>query len=80
MLKGIGEMIHIGESKMEYKKRVGMERVERLHGIFSKDVKDVVKDVVDGRSWKWLIGGYLAKSLREGCCRCLASGLEVGTL
>ena len=63
MLKVVGENVQVGESKLEYKKRVERGRVDRLgkmklHGKFWEDVKDVA----DGRSWQWLRGGYLAKS------------------
>ena len=63
MFKVVGENLLVGESKVEYKKRVAKERVDELakkelHGKWWEGVKDVA----DGRSWQWLRGGYLAKS------------------
>ena len=63
MLKAVGETVVIGETLVGYRERVVRERKESLAekkvlGKFRKDVKDVV----DGRSWQWLRGGYLSKS------------------
>ena len=62
MLKVVGEMVEVGETKKEYKKRVQKERREnflqkRLHGKFMRDVSEVA----DERSWQWLRAGYLGK-------------------
>lgn len=62
MLKEVAADIVMGESKVEYKKRVEKERAERLaakklHGKFFREVKEVA----DERSWQWLKGGYLDK-------------------
>ena len=63
MLKVVAEELELGENKLEYKKRVDLERKEdlnlkRWHGKFLKDVRAVADD----RSWQWVRGGYLAKS------------------
>ena len=62
MLKVVGETLHVGETKNEYKKRVEKTRMEcflgkRLHGKFMRDVTKVA----DARSWQWLRAGYLGK-------------------
>ena len=62
MLKVVGETLHVGETKNEYKKRVEKSRMEcflgkRLHGKFMRDVSKVA----DARSWQWLRAGYLGK-------------------
>ena len=62
MLKVVAEELELGENKLEYKKRVDLERKEdlnlkRLHGKFLRDVRRVA----DNRSWQWVRGGYLAK-------------------
>ena len=62
MLKVVGETLHVGETKNEYKKRVEKTRMEcflgkRLHGKFMRDVSKVA----DARSWQWLRAGYLGK-------------------
>ena len=62
MLKVVGETLHVGEMKNEYKKRVEKARMEcflgkRLHGKFMRDVSKVA----DARSWQWLRAGYLGK-------------------
>ena len=66
MLKVVGEMLHVGEKKNEYKKRVEKTRMEcslgkRLHGKFTRDVAKVA----DARSWQWLRVGYL-RSVQKG--------------
>ena len=63
MLKVVGENVQVGESKVEFKKKVAKKRVDdlgktKMHGKWWEGVKDVA----DGRSWQWLRGGYLAKS------------------
>ena len=63
MLKVVAGGIEVGESKIEYFRRVDNERREklkekRLHGKFVVDVEAVA----DNRSWQWLRAGYLAKS------------------
>ena len=62
MLKVVGETLHVGETKNEFKKRVEKTRMEcflgkRLHGKFMRDVSKVA----DARSWQWLRAGYLGK-------------------
>ena len=64
LLMVVAEELEVGENKVEYKKRVESERKERfaekrLHGKFLKDVEQVA----DNRSWQWVRGGYLAKSM-----------------
>ena len=63
MLQVVAGGIEVGESKIEYFRRVDNERRERLkekklHGKFVVDVEAVA----DSRSWQWLRAGYLAKS------------------
>ena len=63
MLKVVASEVEVGESKLEYLKRVDQERAEelagkKLHGKFFEDVAEVA----DGRSWQWLKAGFLAKS------------------
>ena len=63
MLKVVGGMMEVWETKMEYVKRVDEERRERLrekamHGKFFREVEGAA----DARSWQWLRAGYLAKS------------------
>ena len=62
MLKEVAADIVMGESKVEYKKRVEKEQAERLtakklHGKVFREVKEVA----DERLWQWLKGGYLDK-------------------
>ena len=63
MLKVVGENVQVVESKVEFKKKVAKKRVDdlgktKMHGNWWEGVKDVA----DGRSWRWLRGGYVAKS------------------
>jgi len=65
MLQVVGSTLQVGETKADYKKRVEKERVDclkgkRLHGKFLRDVEGVA-DVT--RSWQWLKGGYLGKTV-----------------
>ena len=79
MLKVVGETLHVGEMKNEYKKRVEKTRMEcflvkRLHGKFMRDVSKVA----DARSWQWLRAGYLVKGTEVesvGPVACGCSGL-----
>ena len=63
MLKIVAGGIEVGETKLEYFRRVDHKRRERLrekrfHGKFVVDMKAVA----DSRSWQRLRTGYLAKS------------------
>ena len=49
MLKVVGETLHVGEKKNEYKKRVEKARIECFLG----------------RSWQWLRADYLGKGTEE---------------
>ena len=64
LLMVVAEELELGENKVEYKKRVESEKKERLgeKRLHGKCLKDVEK-VADNRSWQWVRGGYLAKSM-----------------
>ena len=64
MLRVIGEEIENAESGEEYSKRTMNERKNRLnekkiHGRYLKDMKEAGCN----RTWQWLQGGYLNKSM-----------------
>ena len=66
MLKAVSESMSVDESKFDYRKRVAEERIGTLmqmkvHGQFLRDVKEVANE----RSWQWVRGGFLSKSVES---------------
>ena len=82
MLKVVAEEMALGESKLEYGKRMARERSERLrakklHGKFFNEIEQVADKE---RSWQWLNGGYLDKRTEGFACAAQENALKTKCL